>query len=310
MKLRSLTLAFALASAKAAAEPTFWDRAREPQVAKEQRALDGAERLLLGGAELFTARGAIALLELVSRSAPVDARVDYLLAELYAVLAEAPQDRAELIVRHAARALARAPRAPEAATAWYRLALAAASDGERAAEIERYSRVLELTWDPDLRSNVLLNRAEAFVAVGDLLAARLDYRASLRLARRPEVQGLVLLGLAVALERSDDLPAAYAELDRLAALGLPRSPLLLPSVFFVPPYEFHYYAGLEALGDARRAIAPAARRSALERAQRAWAHYVPAARADRHRWAEHGARLAALTARKLSALVSSKGRPG
>jgi hypothetical protein len=151
---------------------------------------------------------------------------------------------------------------------------------ELKAQHHAYSKVIELTWDPELRALSFYNRGEVSMHERELFAARSDYERAILGGRDPSVVALARYGLAVAEERLGDLPAAYATLDKALAVRLPvppftsEDPLDLPSVFFVPPHEENYIRALRAMAAGRRAADANERRDAYETAVAEWDTYL------------------------------------
>ncbi|HVR19734.1 MAG TPA: hypothetical protein VMS65_08560, partial [Polyangiaceae bacterium] len=172
------------------------------------------------------------------------------------------------------------PPGSRAARAWRLLTFALARQDEREAEYRAYSKVIELTWDPQVRANAFANRGDVAMLGRDLVGARSDYEQAIGAGGDPEIVALARYGLAVAEERLGDLPAAYAALDKALALRLPvppfssEDPLDLPGVYFVPPYEENYIRALRAMAVGRRATDPGERRDAYEIAVAEWDTYL------------------------------------
>ena len=94
----------------------------------------------------------------------------------------------------------------------------------------------------------------------------------------------------VATERDGDLPSAL-ELARRASsfrFGPPSHAVValdLPSVYFTPDYEEHYYRALATMGEAAKANTTAERRLALQTASLLWSLYFDRAQRDAEPWA-------------------------
>jgi len=327
-----LLLAMLLAPSPGQAAPNIWQRVREPGTVAQQTMLNRIERLLssIGLAEFDAelSAGAIALTQLdhsdwpcLSRprsegaggpaSAPdiaLDPRLSYLLggALLDARSGYEPQARCML-----ERALRDAPNSPLAARGLSDLAIAAAKMGDREVEHAAYLRALELTWQPDSRANLLANLAESDMALGYLQRAVRGYRSALSTSQHPELVAGAYFGLAVALDRSGDLPGALDAAKRAVSVQLPPtlfaagSVLDLPNVFFTPPYEIHYYKALAAMAAVELANDELTRRDALSEANEQWTLYLVAAEPDAARYAPRAALHQASVARKL-AEISAK----
>ena len=289
-------VALVSAASGARAQPTFWDAARDPRVARADTALAQAEDHLAQAVETdgYGARwrqhlrGAMARLS--EEADGPDPRVRFLLAEVLNELGGAWHREIRDLL---SEALQQAPDPGQAAEGWYQLALAAAVLRDRELEVHAYERALELTWKPKLRANILYNRGDAKMGLGLLREAIRDFEASIATARDPRTRALALYGLGITLERSGDLPSALSAFGRglsLQAAGPMPSVLDLPRVFFVPEYDVYYYKALEAMAAAQRESDLAARRVDLERAVVYWNRYLVEAEVDRHRWVPHARR--------------------
>ncbi len=324
--LAALTaLAGALAARPAAADPSFWQRARDPRLAEQQLVLNRIERVLgsIGlsefDPELSAAAIAMSVLtqtlpactrsaEVLANYTPQQARFDYLIG---GALVDSHTDRESDARCILERALRSAPNSPLAPEGWFHLAIAADKLGDRVAERAAYVHALDLTWQPELRANLRVNLAESEMGTGDLKGALREYRLGLLDAREPDTLSAAYFGLAVALDRSGDLPSALAAASNAIQIQLPptlfpaSSVLDLPGTFFTPSYEVEYYKALGAMAAARQAKDDSVRRAALADAAEHWAAYLVPAEADKSPWAPrarlHQARieheLAALTAK-------------
>jgi tetratricopeptide (TPR) repeat protein len=320
-------LASLLAANSGQAAPNIWQRARDPGTAAQQTILNRIERLLgsIGLAEFDTelSAGAIALAQLghsnwpcLSRSSAgaeaaaspdfvLDPRLEYLIGGALLDARSGYERQARCMLE---RALRDAPNSPLAARGLSDLAIAAAKMGDREAEHAAYLRALELTWQPDSRANLLANSAESEMALGHLARAVRGYRQALATSQHPELVAGAYFGLAVALDRSGDLPAALDAAKRAISVQLPptlfaaSSVLDLPNVFFTPQYEIHYYKALGAMAAAELSPDDLSRRDALSAASEHWTQYLVAAEADHSRYAPRAALHQATVARKLAEL--------
>lgn len=299
----AVALALSLASV-ARATPTVWDVVAHPELGRADELFALAERSRVPAedsaedAGLFLASGTTEELErqLNARAAALisighgqdlgDTRLLFLLGDALvkadkSYLAEGRQRLDE--------ALSLAPESPLAGEAWFSLAVAEGKLGHHDAERAAYSHALELEWEPELQATIVTNRAESTMASGELRAAIRDYRLALALSRSATTQALAYWGLAVATERDGDLPSAL-ELARRASsfrFGPPNQLVValdLPSVYFTPPYEEHYYRALATMGEAARASAPDERRMLLQTASLLWSLYLDGAQRDAERW--------------------------
>ncbi|MBX3181313.1 MAG: tetratricopeptide repeat protein [Polyangiaceae bacterium] len=277
----ALLLVGGLSSQAAEAKPSVWQAAKDPERARAERARVSAERMLSRAlmAERLSARSAqslerasLAMLELSEgHGGPAH---DYLLGHLLA-LHGSDLERARAVLR---RALRRAPDSPVARRAWFDLGVVSAKLGDGAGEHRAYTQGLSTAWERDLRGNLYLNRAESSMVAGRLMDALTDYHAAVRAASDPHVQALAYWGLAIVRERLGDLPKAL-EAAGLAHRIAPNA-LQLPSVFFVPRYDLHYYQALTFMALGRETTALHERVRWLGQAVSAWARYVRAAEAD------------------------------
>jgi tetratricopeptide (TPR) repeat protein len=279
-------IAIALGAAPALAQPTLWQRVEHPRARAEAKLLASLERMLDDanrgamveiGLDRELARGAVVMIELSGLSEPSDPRLARVEAQ---ALVEADVGREADARRLLEGALEALPAGSRAASAWRTLAFALARLDDQKAEYRAYSKLIELTWDPQIRANAFANRGDVAMLGGDLAGARSDYEQAIRAGGDPEIVALARYGLAVAEERLGDLPAAYAALDKALALRLPvppfssEDPLDLPGVYFVPPYEENYIRALRAMAVGRRATEAGERRDAYEIAVAEWDTYL------------------------------------
>jgi tetratricopeptide (TPR) repeat protein len=283
--------AFALSlSSVASAEPTLWERARDPRAYAEarllaslERTLDAASRfgMLEIGLERQHARGAVAMFDLTGIEEPEDPRLLCVAAQ---ALIEADLGREAYARRLLEKALERLPEGSRSAQAWRLLTLALSRLDDPKAEYVAYTRVIEQTWYPESRANAYYNRGEVSMREHRVEEARADYQRAVAGAREPALVALARYGLGVAEERHGDLSAAYAAFDRAAAVTLQvppytaDDPLDLPSTAFVPPYEENYIRALRAMAAGRRLTEPDERRSAYEAAFTEWETYLARAK--------------------------------
>jgi tetratricopeptide (TPR) repeat protein len=285
-------LVVTLASPAALGEPTFWQRITNRRAHAEAKLLESLERTLDGGrrADVFElgldrefARGAVAMVELAGLSEPRDPTLACVFAQ---ALVEADIGREADARRLLESAIEKLPEGTRAASAWNALAIALGRIDEPKAQRQAYTRVIELTWDPETRALSYYNRGEVKMRERDLTGARADYEESVLGARDPSLVALARYGLAVAEERLGDLPKAYAALEKAALVKLPvppypaEDPLDLPSVFFVPVYEENYLRALRAMAIGRRATDERERADAFETAVAEWDIYLARAPED------------------------------
>ncbi|MFO0571552.1 MAG: tetratricopeptide repeat protein [Polyangiaceae bacterium] len=280
------------------AQPSIWDSARDPKSRRDYETLVGVERMLSREDESMAfdpafperlMRAALAVVELGSGKDSRDARLLFLAGDL---LSDPLLGRDEDAKNVLERALARDPESPLAGRAWFNLAIGAAKVSDPKREHHAYSRALESVWEPGFRANIYANRGESSMVLGDLEAAIRDYRKSIALADRPDLVALSQYGLGIAYERNGDLPRGLEAMAVARAIQIPGigSALDLPSVFFVPPYDIHYYKALSAMSAARRDAKPESLAIALLEAAEEWQKYLEPASADRHRWVPNAKR--------------------
>lgn len=290
--------------ALASASPSVWDLVREPRLARADELLALAERSrvpaedALDDAGMFLPSGTSEELnrQLNARAATLinvadgptlgDPRLLFLLGDALVKADKSYLAEGRLRLE---QALAADPASPLAPEAWFSLAVAEGKLRHHAAERSAYSRALELEWEPELQATIVTNRAESTMASGDLRLAIRDYRLALALSRSATTQALAYWGLAVATERDGDLPSAI-ELARRAAsfrFGPPNHLVValdLPSVYFTPDYEEHYYRALATMGEAAAARAADEKRQLLQAASLLWSLYIDGATKDGERW--------------------------
>jgi tetratricopeptide (TPR) repeat protein len=296
-------LAFGSA-AVASAGPTVWDVVKHPDLGRADELLALAERSrvpaedAMDDAGIFLSSGtseelnrqlnarAAALITVADGSLLGDPRLSYLLGDalVKADKSYLPEGRSRL-----QQALRDAPDSPLASEAWFSLAVAEGKLRHHEAERGAYTRALELEWEPELQATIVTNRAESTMAAGDLALAMRDYRLALALSRSATTQALAYWGLAVATERDGDLPSSL-ELARRAGsfrFGPPNHLVValdLPSVYFTPDYEEHYYRALATMAEAARVGGTDEKRLLLQTASLLWSLYLDGAQRDAERW--------------------------
>jgi tetratricopeptide (TPR) repeat protein len=288
-------LAFALSAGTAGASPSIWQRAVDPSTKHVDRALRRAEYMLDAAVEAGADPGlrrsfalnAVAMLELFGDRELPDPTLKFLIAR---ALDEASVGREAEIRALLESALGEAPGSYLAADAWVTLGISCNKLGDFACEFAAYSKALEIQWEPERRALIYSNRGETQMTAGNLRGAIADYRSSIRLASHPLHQALAHFGLAVALERSGDLPAALRAVAVADAIripipfGLVVSALDSPGVFFNPEYEIHYYTALAHMAAAEAASDPGTKRREYDRAIERWSRYLDGAERDGQRW--------------------------
>lgn len=296
--------ALCLFARSAPAEPSVWQTAKDPRLARAAELLAAAERArvpaedVLGDPLLLLSAGnsdelnrqlnaRTATLIKIARGASLpDSRLHYLLGD---ALVKADKEYLAEGRDALRQALAEAPDSPLAADAWFWLAIAEGKLRDHAAERESYTRALELHWDPELRATILMNRAESSMASRELGLALRDYRQARSQSRSAITQSLATWGLAVATERDGDLPTAL-DLGRAAAsvrFGPAHHRVValdLPDVFFTPAYEQHYYRALATMGEAMAEPDSNKARALMQTAELLWSMYLTAAEKEGEPW--------------------------
>lgn len=280
----------------AAANPSIWSQARADDDGRLAVAVADAEALQLkyrhiarlpdeardGVGKLFL-RQARVLLEGAGAARSPDPLVRYQLAEiLHALHDDEPAAKLfETVVK-----VESTPRTVRA-EAYSQLAEAYTRLGRFGDEIRAYDAALRFEPQPFARSRLLANRAESYMALGDITAAVGGYREAMGLLSAPiemfTLGPTTLWGLAVALDRSGDLDGAL-EAIRLARTYDPLDKNLNgPGWFYVPAYDRFYYQALGHWSAARRATLPAARAAEYLSAIAHWQEYLDSAAPD-DRW--------------------------
>jgi tetratricopeptide (TPR) repeat protein len=309
-------------AAVAEAEPTLWQRAKDPGAAVHARARLRAEQLFeqandaRDDPELVQAlsAGSAALLELGGgRRDPWQAVL------LGRVLLDTRPGREAEAVRLIESGLAALPDTDFKRASLFDVGLGSMLSGDMEHAVRAFTGALALAWDPDYRASTHRNRGKAQMLAGHLSESVSDFRAAVALARGVEVMALSHFGLGVALERSGDYPQGMLEIARGVAVRLPAPPypsdsvLDLPMLRWIPEYDVHYFRGLAEMTEATRTFAePAAARVHWELALESWEQYLPAAEASRDRFLANAQRHAKRCAEALQRLerpvTSGRGR--
>ncbi|HEY6078826.1 MAG TPA: hypothetical protein VIW29_08480 [Polyangiaceae bacterium] len=274
-----------------AAEPTLWQRARDPGATMRERARLRAEQLFdqAGDArsdpELFRQLllGGASLLEVVGDVA----RDPWRAVLLGRLLLEAESERKQQAMQLIEGGLSGLPDSEFKRQAWFDLGVAALRSRQYSRAERAFSAGLALTWDLDDRSITHRNRGRSRMLAGQLTAAVGDYRAAVALARSSDTLALGRFGLGVALERSGDYPQGMQEIARAAAIRLPVPPYPAESVLdwseliWTPDYEVFYVKALVAMSDAAQASSREQEAEAYAEALRGWELYSASAAQDR-----------------------------
>lgn len=231
--------------------PDRWDRARSPDLAREEDLVE-ASRVLLGEADASRRDRALSarlaghaktILDNLGARTSLDPRRRFLLGEALALLGEDGE-----VVKVMGSAIDLSPEHPMAVHGAFEVAIAFARAGKAEDEIEAWTRYLELQPAVTGRHLALYNRAEARLRLGDLEGAERDYRASIKI----QDDALARYGLAITLDRSSRFSDAMNEARKAVSADRPfgRFPtrLLSDGVFFVPDYERHWYLALREIG--------------------------------------------------------------
>lgn len=300
MTLRACVAAVVLLTAGSAhAEPTLWQRARDPQARSSARARLRAEQLFDHAlrlredpdAQRDLSLGGAALLEL-SGGARRDPWQAVLLGRL---LLDAQPLREREALQLLESGLRRIPDSDFKRESWFDAGLGAQRSGDSARAIKAFTAALSLSWAADDRANAYRNRAKARMLLGQLQACIDDLRKAVELARDPKIRGLSHFGLGVALERAGDYPQGMLEVARGVANRLPVPPYPVASVLdlpllWTPEYDVHYYRALAAMSEAHDAHSVADQRAAYEAALASWEQYLPAAEARKDRFVANAIR--------------------
>lgn len=295
--LRALSGGMIILSATfAEASPSRWTRARDPELDRRATLLADVEALALKsqhirdeqkGEEgqalaLMYLQKARDLLEQGGAARTRDTVLRYHLADFYSRL----NDYEKAIPLF--KALLRDnPPAPLRADAYGALAVSYARAGQHEDEIKAYGQALLLQPHTAERARLLANRAEAYMAIGEITLAVEGYRAALSLLSSIEMilgsGPTTLWGLAVALDRAGDLDSGL-DAVRLARTYDPNDKgLESPGWFYVPAYDRYYYQALGHWSAARAADLNAAKAERYSRAIAAWEEYIASAAPD-DRW--------------------------
>jgi tetratricopeptide (TPR) repeat protein len=273
------------AAAPASAEPGVWTKARDPKVAAGEEHVREARRAyvahrhrMLAGAPLSPQVAAMSLRDTrVALTRAIEAgATDFGVRMFHAsVLRELHEyDKALAIVKGV---LADDPPAPIRADALSEIAVLYAHAGQREEEIRAYTAALELEPHGMARSQLLANRAEALMALGDVTAAVEGYRAALAPLTTIEMfwrGSTTLFSLGVALDRTGN-PEAGMEAVRLARSYDPSDRAFRRgSWFFAPAHDEHWYWALGAWTCGRSSTLWAARAECYERAVAEWELYL------------------------------------
>jgi tetratricopeptide (TPR) repeat protein len=270
------------------AEPSVWVRAREPRVTMQDALVRDAERAYKNYRRRALSRSSpmpsLAALELrdtreaLARAVNAGAR-DFSLRMFYAAVLRDSLERDEAL-KVLQKLLADAPPDPIRAEALADLAILHAHAGRRDEEIRAYTQALALEPHGLARHQLIANRAEAMMALGDVTAAVEGYRAALAVLTTVEMfwrGSTTLFSLGVALDRSGN-PDAGMESIRLARSYDPHDKgLSRGSWFFSPAYDAHWYRALGSWTCGRSGTGWALRAECYEKAIAEWELYIESA---------------------------------
>ena len=208
--------------------------------------------------------------------------------------------------------LARSPSSPDAANAWFLIAIASNRLRDFQEEKRAYDHALALEWDVEQRAKIYMNRGETKMALGDLRAARVDYERALSSSNDSEIFALANWGLGVALSRDNELSQALERVGKASALkfevdGREVTAIDLPMVYFTPDYEIHYYRALGDMALAQVARDPEQAFQSLKSAASLLRLYLAGARPAGDKWIEQVERYALWCDTRIAGL---KRRPG
>jgi tetratricopeptide (TPR) repeat protein len=261
------------------ADPSLWDAARKPRLARDIAALRNAERAFVQTRsasekeKLALLHEALRILERADAKNSPDPRVRFLHGRLLSQL-----DQDEQAIAALRNAIAFAPNHPSVGDALFSLAIALAKQGHSQEEIQVYETWLRIESSSDQRAIGQSNLGESLMAAGRLEEAIQAYQKSI--ANAPH-NALAHWGLAVALDRSGDIDAALQSANTALFYDPDSSLLDGPNVFFSPAYDRYWYHALGAMTRARRL----ANTQALwwDRAISMWQKYLEIA-ATEDRW--------------------------
>jgi tetratricopeptide (TPR) repeat protein len=299
-------LAILVAPAAAHATPSVWAMARDPSIAARQAVLAEVDTLLIRSAEARRTsrdRGMAAIhliqardvLEAASAGTSPDPLLRLRLAIVLEELAEhGPLGNGRNMIERATAlylSVGKNEHAPAYARekAWASVAICFAHLDRPEDEIKAYDEALVLQPDQSRRAQLLANRAEAHMVMGNLTSAIDGYRAALsELSRAPAMRAVestptTLWGLAVALDRSGDLATALDTIVIARSYDPTDSLINGPFWFYVPDYDEAWYHALGHWTAARHADLDSVRAEFYARAVTAWEDYILRAKPD-DRW--------------------------
>jgi tetratricopeptide (TPR) repeat protein len=311
-------LAILACSGAALAAPFRWDKVADPSENKIDQALTRAIQAraardlvqeALPVAETLFALRAATILEMEGGEALSRPDVLFFLGDALIVADHGQDDRGRRILREA---LAADPDSPEAARAFRDIAVASGRLSDFEAARQASNDALRLEWDRESRGSLLLLRAGASMAFGDIAASKRDYNTVRETAADSEAHTLAEWGLATALAREGDLPDALryarqaAETHFSDSQGNVITVLELPTVQLTPAYDAFYYRALAAMAASEQTSVPKDAKTELEWALSLFKRYLAAAREARDRYVDNAEGALRSCERRLSELGKRK----
>ncbi|MEK6606320.1 MAG: tetratricopeptide repeat protein [Myxococcota bacterium] len=239
------------ALALAAGDGDFWARTADPGAAEFERAMEAGRALLEEASVGASPTTALALLEAEEafrRAISASPKRHEGWLHLGATLADLPGREVEAVdALRRGRALG-GDDVDTRGEAALPLGVLLSKLGRFEESLEEYERVLRARIDDQARSVALANSAEALMALGRLSEAIERYRRAADIAPPAapdhDARRGAWWGLAVALDRDEQI----AKAEEAARQGLQLDPQIAylghPDVFFVPPGDIHYYYAL------------------------------------------------------------------
>lgn len=315
-----LVLALGLAAGltgRAGGAPSRWTQIADPSEKKVDRALtraiqarasrDLAPEALPVAEALFALRAAT-ILELAGGEQLARPDLWFFLGDALVVGDHGDDERARRILE---RALSAVPEAPIAGRALRDIAVASSRLSEFDIAVSASNDALRLEWDDAKRAELVLLRAGARMALGDLPGARRDYETIASTVSDSEPNTLAKWGLGVALARAGDLPGGLryageaAETRFSDSQGNVVTVLEVPTVKLTPDYDAFYYRALAAMAAAAKVQTAEKATSDLEWAESLFKRYLAAARLAGDRYVATAEQSLRSCERRLA-----QGRPG
>jgi tetratricopeptide (TPR) repeat protein len=282
------------------AEPTLWQRTREPGSIARSKARRRAEQLFAQAADARLdpeilhdfSLGSAALLELSGGAA----RDPWQAVLLGRVLLEAGPGREREAAGLIEAGLGQLPTSEFKGDSWFDLGLSYWLSGDLERATRAFTAALSLAWDADERASIYRNRGKARMLSGRLGDAVADFRAAVRLAQGPVVVALSHFGLGVALERNGDYPAGMQAIAlgvavRLSGPGLQSESVLdLPTLRWIPEYDVHYFRALGAMSQADAADETDVEEERYAAALESWEQYLALAEPAKDRFVPNAER--------------------